>query len=100
MTGPGYPIATQSNCHSAASCLTPDTILAGVRFAPETNFRGASFPVARIFTCVPPTSTTRTFLASLLWVIEKGCHKCKVHPLAPPFSDWKPNLPKPQGQSL
>jgi hypothetical protein len=29
---------------------------------PEGNFRGFSCPVARIFTLVPPTSTTRIFM--------------------------------------
>src|SRR5262249_16818841 len=31
-------------------------------FGPDANSRGLSCPIARIFTCVPPTSTTSTFI--------------------------------------
>src|SRR5215467_1554554 len=49
--------------HPLESRLTPDTMRWGVNPGPETNFRGSSCPVARIFTCVPPTSMTRTPMA-------------------------------------
>src|SRR5258708_21039382 len=42
----------------------PSTILAAVSAAPEGNLRGSVCPVARIFTLVPPTSTTSTFIES------------------------------------
>src|SRR5882724_3446282 len=50
--------------HPRASFLTPAAIRWGVSVGPETNSRGSSCPVARIFTWVPPMSTTRTFMAS------------------------------------
>src|SRR5262249_35938777 len=42
--------------------LTPRTICSAVSAGPEGNSRCSSCPVARIFTCVPPTSTTSTFM--------------------------------------
>src|SRR5262249_41018689 len=47
---------------SPASSLTPRTICSAVSPGPEGNSRRSSCPVARIFTCVPPTSTTSTFM--------------------------------------
>src|SRR6266446_1165614 len=60
-TGPGYPIDTTSYFQSPASFLTSDTIRLGVSVGPDANARRSCCPVARIFTEVPPTSTTSTF---------------------------------------
>ncbi len=46
---------------SAVSFLTPATIRRGVSLGPEGNFRGSAWPVASIFTLVPPMSITSTF---------------------------------------
>src|SRR5262249_59913391 len=56
---PGYPSDPPSSCQSPASSLTLATICSAVRVGPEGKLRGSSCPVARIFTLVPPTSTTR-----------------------------------------
>src|SRR5512132_347419 len=54
---------TRPYFHPLERRWTPDTMRCGVRFGPETNFRGSFCPVARIFTWVPPTSMTRTPMA-------------------------------------
>src|SRR5262249_42163031 len=59
---PGQPIDTASYFQSPASSLTPRTICSAVSAGPEGNSRRSSCPLARIFTCVPPTSTTSTFM--------------------------------------
>src|SRR5215472_9567474 len=63
-TGPGYPMETASYSHwaVAVSFLTWETICLAVILGPETNFWGAFFPEASIFTCVPPTSIANTFM--------------------------------------
>src|SRR6516165_8510899 len=53
---------TTSYVQSAASFFTPETIRVGVSVGPDRNDRIAVCPLARIFTEVPPTSTTSTFL--------------------------------------
>src|SRR5262249_17507795 len=52
-----------SYSQSAASFLTPSTICRADIPGPDSNFRGTFCPVVRIFTCVPPTSTTSTFIS-------------------------------------
>src|SRR4051794_36887784 len=54
---------TTSYVQSAASFRTLATIRLGVSFGPERNDRLSDCPVARIFTEVPPTSTTKTLCA-------------------------------------
>src|SRR5262249_60880623 len=49
-----------SYCQSSASLLTPVTICSAVSVGPDGNSRTTFCPVARIFTWVPPTSTTST----------------------------------------
>src|SRR5262249_6890234 len=61
-TTPGYPIDTASYLQSFARFLTPATICLGVNLGPDGNSRDRFCPVARIFTWVPPTSTTSTFI--------------------------------------
>src|SRR5580765_3214490 len=51
---------TTSYIQFPASFLTLATILRGVKSLPDANFRGSAWPVARIFTVVPPMSTART----------------------------------------
>src|SRR5215467_5968566 len=63
-TGPGYPIDTTSYVQPRASFLTADTICLGVNVGPDGNERSSVWPVARILTEVPPTSTTNTFPAA------------------------------------
>src|SRR6266550_3730032 len=53
---------TTSYFHLCASALTPVTICSAVRVGPDTNWRCSRCPVASILTCVPPTSTTSTFM--------------------------------------
>src|SRR5271169_1783254 len=64
-TGPGKPIETASYFQSPTTSFTPSTICLAVRVGPEANFRGSRSPVTRTFTCVPPTSTTKTFMQPL-----------------------------------
>src|SRR6266480_4824001 len=47
---------------SRVRSLTPATIALGVMAGPEGNFTGSCRPVARIFTLVPPISSTSTFI--------------------------------------
>src|SRR6516225_10403329 len=61
-TGPGYPSETASYAQSAASFFTLDAIRLGVSVGPDRKDRLSVCPVARIFTEVPPTSMTSTFL--------------------------------------
>src|SRR5579871_188291 len=65
ITEPGYPIDTTSYRQSPASFLTPETICLAVNVGPDANLRDTRFPETRIFTWVPPTSTTSTFMARL-----------------------------------
>src|SRR5262245_39607992 len=60
-TTPGYPIDTALYFQSLASFLTLATICSAVSLGPDGNSRCCFCRVARIFTCVPPTSTTSTF---------------------------------------
>src|ERR1700733_9590077 len=59
MTGPGYPIDTQSNFQSRTDFFTKRTILLAVMSGPEGIFRGSFWPVASSLMLVPPTSMTR-----------------------------------------
>src|SRR4030095_3714786 len=61
MPPPGEPIDTALYFQSLASFSTPATICLGVSLGPDGNSRGCFCPVMRIFTWVPPTSTTSTF---------------------------------------
>src|SRR3974390_1704798 len=61
-TGPGYPIEIASYAQSAASFFALDAIRPGVSIGPDRKDRLSVCPVARIFTEVPPTSMTSTFL--------------------------------------
>src|SRR6187401_2044712 len=58
-------MATASYFQLAASVLMPATIFLGVRIRPDGNFSGVFCPLARIFTVVPPTSTTSTRMRCL-----------------------------------
>src|ERR1700745_1330922 len=58
---------TASYFQSVASSFTFSTISCGVNVGPESNLRSSVWPVARIFTCVPPTSITSTFMANILF---------------------------------
>src|SRR5271168_283398 len=51
----------QSYSQSRAPCFTICTIFCAVMAGPEGYLRGSFWPVASIFTFVPPTSTTKTF---------------------------------------
>src|SRR6516162_1374648 len=53
---------TTSYVQSAASFFTPETIRTGVSVGPDRKDRISVCPLARIFTEVPPTSMTSTFL--------------------------------------
>src|SRR6516225_1139174 len=53
---------TTSYVQSAASFFTPETIRPGVSVGPDRKARISVCPLARIFTEVPPTSMTSTFL--------------------------------------
>ena len=72
MTTPGYPIDAAPYFQSFASLLTPATICLAVSLGPDENSRNCFCPVARIFTCVPPISTTRIFNSSSL------CQACAL----------------------
>ncbi len=61
-TGPGKPIETASYFQSPITFFTPATICWAVRVGPDTNFRGSRSPLTSTLTCVPPTSTTSTFI--------------------------------------
>src|ERR1700735_1046927 len=50
----------QSNFQPRMARFTPATIFCAVMVGPEMNLTGCFWPVIRIFTCVPPTSRTRT----------------------------------------
>src|SRR6266850_5856310 len=73
--------------HPRASFLTPAAICWGVSVGPEANSRCSSCPVARVFTWVPPMSTTRTFtvLARLPEVGALGDDH--LHELVPGFHE-------------
>src|SRR5262249_53369398 len=62
ITGPGYPMETTSYLHSLTAFRTPDTICWAVIVGPDASLQGSFCPVASILTCVPPTSTTSTFI--------------------------------------
>src|SRR5262249_44340288 len=66
-TTPGYPIDTESYLQSLATFLTPATICLGVNLGPDGNSRDCFCPVTRIFTWVPPISTTNTFIVSSMY---------------------------------
>src|SRR5262245_3868158 len=53
---------TASYFQSPASFLTPATIRFGVMVDPDGNLRDSFWPVARIFTWVPPISIASTFM--------------------------------------
>src|SRR6516165_1980862 len=53
---------TTSYVQSAASFFTPETIRTGVSVGPDRKDRISVCPLPRIFTEVPPTSMTSTFL--------------------------------------
>src|SRR6516165_7223098 len=53
---------TTSYIQPAASFFTPETIRPGVSVGPDRKDRISVCPLARIFTEVPPTSMTSTFL--------------------------------------
>src|ERR1041384_3599011 len=61
-TAPGYPIATASYDQPSARRFTAATARRGVNVGPDATLRGTRDPVARILRCVPPMSTTRTFM--------------------------------------
>src|SRR5712691_7045123 len=61
-TGPGKPIETASYFQSPVTFFTPATICLAVSVGPEANFRGSRSPLTSTLTCVPPTSTTNTFI--------------------------------------
>src|SRR5262252_1143364 len=63
MTAPGYPIEIASYCHPSVTRFTAATIRRGVNVRPDWILIGVLPPVARTFTCVPPTSITRIFMA-------------------------------------
>ena len=56
------PFLLSESFRSATSFLTPKIMCSGDIFGPDGNLRGALCPLARIFTLVPPTSTTSTFM--------------------------------------
>jgi hypothetical protein len=45
----------------AAAFFTAAIIFLGVIFGPDGIFTGVRWPVSRVFICVPPMSTTKTF---------------------------------------
>src|SRR5262245_32205433 len=65
---------TTSYCQSSASFCTPATMDSGDSVGPDGNFRGSDCPVARIFTFVPPTSTTRTFMS----ITPRSGHRARL----------------------
>src|SRR5262249_21005861 len=73
MTGPGYPMDTALYVQPAASLLTRETIRLGVNIGPESTCRCVVSPVTRILTCVPPTSTTRTFIRGSTYPAFLNC---------------------------
>src|SRR5207302_1101738 len=60
-TGAGKPIHASSNLHPRAVSLSLATSCCGLSRGPEGNSRSSREDLSS-FTCVPPTSTTRTFL--------------------------------------
>src|SRR6266480_8131122 len=55
-------MAITSYFQSRVCFLTPATITLAVMVGPDGNFLGSCCPVANIFTLVPPTSITSTFI--------------------------------------
>jgi len=74
-TAPGYPIETASYSHVPMIRLTLETICCGVILGPDGNSRAVLCPVARTFTCVPPTSSTSTFMQAFL-PLQRVAHDC------------------------
>src|ERR1017187_6975345 len=63
---------TPSYFQPTVAVRTAETIFAGVIFGPDENSTRFLWPVARTFTCVPPTSMTRILMRSPSLVVRES----------------------------